>query len=78
MSVTVRLYAGVKERAGMSELTVEADSIESLKAAIAAACPPIADHLAFCRFATSDEFVGEDTTLEPGATVDLIPPVSGG
>ncbi|MEE8106898.1 MAG: MoaD/ThiS family protein [Planctomycetota bacterium] len=78
MSVTVRLYAGVKERAGRCELTVEADSIESLKAAVAAACPPIADHLAFCRFATNDEFVGEDTLLAPGATVDLIPPVSGG
>ena len=78
MSVAVRLHAGVKERAGVAELRVEAADVVALKRAVAAACPAIADQLAFCRFAFDDEFVPDDTPLPANATVDVIPPVSGG
>ena len=78
MSVAVRLYAGVRERAGVAELTVEGADVAAIRAAIAAACPAIAEQLAFCRFAVGDEFVGDDATVDDGAAVDVIPPVSGG
>jgi len=77
-AVHVRLYAGVRERAGVGELRVDAADVTALKAALAHACPPIAAQLASCRFAVADEFVGDDATLPPGCTVDVIPPVSGG
>jgi molybdopterin converting factor small subunit len=78
MSVAVRLYAGLRERAGAAELTVEGADVAAIRAAIAAACPPIAEQLAYCRFAVDDEFVGDDAAVRDGATVDVIPPVSGG
>ncbi len=78
MSVSVRLYAGVKERAGLSELSVEGGTISAVRDAVAAACPAIADQLAFCRFALNDEFVGEEASVSEQAVIDIIPPVSGG
>ncbi len=78
MSVAVRLYAGLKERAGVAELTVQGADIAALRAAIAAACPAVAEQLAYCRFAVDDEFVGDDAAVRDGATVHVIPPVSGG
>jgi len=78
MSITVRLFAGVKEKAGVPSLEVESASIGALRPALAAACPAIQPQLAPCRFALNDEFVDDDTILPDGATVDLIPPVSGG
>lgn len=78
MTVEVRLFAGVKERAGRARLSVEGSDIAAVRAALAEACPAIAGHLATCRFALHDEFVGDDTPVPAGATVDVIPPVSGG
>jgi molybdopterin converting factor small subunit len=78
MSVAVRLHAGLKERAGVAELTVRGNDVAAIRAAIAAACPPVAEQLAFCRFAVDDEFVDDETAVSEGAIVDVIPPVSGG
>ena len=78
MSVSVRLYAGIRESAGTAELFVEGGDIATVRAAIAEACPGIADRLPFCRFALKDEFVGDEAAVADGATVDVIPPVSGG
>ena len=78
MSVSVRLHAGIKERAGVGELTVEAQTVAALRAAIAAACPEIAAQLPFCRVALDDEFVDDGAPVGDGAIVDVIPPVSGG
>jgi molybdopterin converting factor small subunit len=77
-AVRVRLFANLRERAGTGELTVEGRDIAAVRDAIATACPVIAGHLRYCRFAMSDEFVEEGEAVEPGATVDVIPPVSGG
>jgi len=77
-SVHVRLYANLRERAGTRRLTVEGDSVASVRKAIATACPVIAEQLRYCRFAVNDEFVEEGEAVGPGATVDVIPPVSGG
>jgi molybdopterin converting factor small subunit len=78
VSVSVRLYAGVRERAGRARVDVEARTIADVRDALAVECPAIAPQLRFCRFAMDDEFVGEDAPVAPGAVVDVIPPVSGG
>jgi len=74
----VRLFAGLREAAGRAELEVEADCVAKLREALAEACPPLAGRLRSCRVAVRDEFVGDDAPVQDGATVDLIPPVSGG
>jgi molybdopterin converting factor subunit 1 len=78
VTVAVRLYAGVRERAGRARLDVDGKTVAAVRAALAAACPAIAPQLASCRFAVDDEFVADDAPVKPGATVDVIPPVSGG
>ena len=78
MAVTVRLYAGVKEAAGRSELSVEGASVAEVRDALAAALPVVASQLAYCRYALDDTFVSDDAAVPDGATVDVIPPVSGG
>ena len=78
MMVTARLWAGVKEAAGVAEVAVEGETIAGVRDALAAAVPAIADRLAYCRFALEDAFVADDTAVPEGATIDVIPPVSGG
>jgi len=78
MSVTARLWAGVKEAAGVGEVAVEGETIAGVRDALAAAVPAIADRLAYCRFALEDAFVADDAAVPEGATIDVIPPVSGG
>lgn len=78
MSVTLRLFAGVREAAGATELAVSGATVAQVRAAAAVACPAIAGHLDHCRFAMDDEFVADDAPVPDGATVDVIPPVSGG
>ncbi|MHC4410189.1 MAG: MoaD/ThiS family protein [Planctomycetota bacterium] len=76
--ITVRMYAGVKEKAGVASMEVAGTTIAALRDALAEACPPIAAQLGACRFALDNEFVDETTAVPDGATVDVIPPVSGG
>jgi molybdopterin converting factor subunit 1 len=79
LSLLVRLYAGVREASGRAELRIEAPrTVGELRDALARAHPAIAGRLAYCRFAVADEFVPDDAPLADGATVDVIPPVSGG
>ena len=78
MSVTARLWAGVKEAAGVAEVEVEGETIAGVRDALAAAIPAIAGRLGYCRYALDDTFVTDDTPVPKGATIDVIPPVSGG
>ena len=78
MTVAVRLHAGVRERAGVATISVEGRTVAAVRDALAAECPAIAGQLRSCRFAVDDEFVDESSPVPPGATVDVIPPVSGG
>ena len=81
MQVTVRLYAGVREKAGCGSLALdlpEGADVRAVRDALAAACPSIRDQLPFCRLALDDDFAAEGDTVAPGSKVDVIPPVSGG
>jgi molybdopterin converting factor subunit 1 len=76
MEVTVRLFAMLRERAGSPELVLELpegarvrDALESLSG-LAEGIPLV--------MAVNREYASEETALDPGDELALIPPVSGG
>lgn len=76
MQVRVRLFAGLRERAGASELELElpdgarvADALERMRA-LTDGVPVV--------MAVNHEYADVGATLHPGDEVALIPPVSGG
>ena len=82
MTVTVRLFAMLRERAGRDEIELElgdgstvADALEALKDS-----SPLGEALERMpvRAAVNREYVSDDSPLSPGDEVALIPPVSGG
>jgi molybdopterin converting factor subunit 1 len=82
MTVTVRLFAMLRERAGRDMIELElgdgstvADALEALKDS-----SPLGEALERMpvRAAVNREYVADDSPLSPGDEVALIPPVSGG
>lgn len=81
--MTVRLWAAAKDAAGRGELTLSADTLAALQAALRAECN---EHfgrvLAICSFLVDEQPVGtrraEDVVLHHGAVVDVLPPFAGG
>ena len=76
MTVTVRLFAGLRERAGWSSRELEV---------AAGACVAdvwslleLGERPAGLLYAVNRAYAAEDTPLSPGDEVALIPPVSGG
>src|SRR5579859_4938129 len=76
MVVNVRLFAGLRERAGRSELELElpagarvSDALERLSG-LTGGIPVV--------MAVNQEYAGGEQELRPGDEVALIPPVSGG
>ena len=82
MTITVRLFAMLRERAGRDSFELElgdgstvADALEALKDS-----SPLGEALERMpvRAAVNREYVADDSPLSPGDEVALIPPVSGG
>jgi MoaE-MoaD fusion protein len=74
MELTVRLFAGLRERAGAPTVTLELREGATAGDVLAAMdLPPRS-----CVVAVNREYVGEDVVIGPGDEVALIPPVSGG
>lgn len=73
MSVTVRLFAGLRERAGWSNRAVEAATVADVWAALDLGAEP-----AGLLYAVNKEYATRDRTLCDGDEVAVIPPVSGG
>jgi molybdopterin synthase catalytic subunit len=76
MTVSVRLFAGLRERAGRDVVEVDlpdgarvADALEALRE-VTAGTP--------CVMAVNRAYADEATVLRPGDELALIPPVSGG
>ena len=76
MHVSVRLFAGLRERAGVDTVDLElpdgavvADALERLSE-LTGGTPVV--------MAVNHEYAGDDSPLEPGDELALIPPVSGG
>jgi molybdopterin synthase catalytic subunit len=82
MTVTVRLFAILRERAGRDSVEIElpegatvADAFERL-----AAAPGLGELVGRMplRMAVNREYAGEGTAIAPGDELALIPPISGG
>ena len=76
MRVTVRLFAMLRERAGAREVTLELPEGACVRDAIAA-LGGVADGLPVV-MAVNREYAREDSVLDQGDELALIPPVSGG
>ena len=81
-TVTVLLFAGLRQRAGASSLEVPLEGDETtvarLREQIADRWPDLRPGLAQARVAIDQEFAGDDDIVRVGQELALIPPVSGG
>ena len=74
MRITVRLFAGLRERAGVSRLELDGvERVDDLWAKIG-----LGDEPPGLLYALNREYVARDAPLRDGDEVALIPPVSGG
>jgi len=71
--VTVRLFAGLRERAGWSRREIEAATVADVWPALG-----LGDEPGGLLYAVNKEYAERDRALAPGDEVALIPPVSGG
>ncbi|HEY8722778.1 MAG TPA: molybdenum cofactor biosynthesis protein MoaE [Gaiellaceae bacterium] len=73
MPVTVKLFAGLRERAGWSQRQVDAATVADVWRAL-----ELGDEPAGLLYAVNKEYATADRALADGDEVALIPPVSGG
>ena len=73
MPVTVRLFAGLRERAGFSQREIDAATVAEVWQAL-----ELGDEPAGLLYAVNKEYATPDQALADGDEVALIPPVSGG
>jgi MoaE-MoaD fusion protein len=73
MSVTVRIFAGLRERAGWSEREVEAATVGDVWDQLG-----LGEEPAGLLYAVNQEYADRSVALSDGDEVALIPPVSGG
>ena len=73
MRVTVKLFAGLRERAGWGERELEAASIDEVWSQLG-----LGEEPAGLLYAVNQEYADRSTALAEGDEVAIIPPVSGG
>jgi molybdopterin synthase catalytic subunit len=81
MTITVKLFAVVRERAGVAELRLDLPHRATVRAAaeaLAEKLPAIRELLPRAAFAVNREYFGHDEPLNDGDELAVIPPVSGG
>ena len=75
------LFASVAEKAGTRRLTVESqpgDTVVQVRARVLERFPQLESSLPTLLYAVNEEYVKEWEPVPAGATLALIPPVSGG
>lgn len=81
MTVTVLLFASLADRVGTRELSLPhepGDTVASVRDRLAAAHACVAEFAPTLLYAIDEEYAEEDAPVPAGATLALIPPVSGG
>jgi molybdopterin converting factor subunit 1 len=81
MRIRVKLFAIVKERAGVGELPLDlpdASNVAAAELALKEKFPAIAGFLRQAAYAVNREYVDATTALHDGDELAVIPPVSGG
>lgn len=79
--IEVLLFAGLKQRVGASSVRIDVSfptTVAGLLETLGAAYPQLGGQLSHCRVAVGQEFASDETPVEPGVEVAVIPPVSGG
>ena len=81
MTIRVRLFAILRERAGSGELALELpdrSTVGDASCALAKRLPAVEQYLSRVAFAVNQSYVDRATILCDGDELALIPPVSGG
>jgi molybdopterin converting factor subunit 1 len=81
MNIRVKLFAIVRERAGVSDLALDLADAATVAGAVAALreqFPAAGEFLGRCAFAVNQSYVPQTTVLHEGDELAVIPPVSGG
>ena len=81
MTVRVKLFSVMRERAGVSELPLELPdraTVADATAPLLQRFPALREHVARCAFAVNRAYAKPDAALHDGDELALIPPVSGG
>ncbi len=88
MQYTIKLFAGLAERIGQTEITLNITSamdgdngsctVADLKAALTSQYPEAAQAIAHSFAAVNQEYASVDNNIKPEDEIALIPPVSGG
>ena len=81
MKIRVRLFAILRDRAGVSEVWLdlpEATTVARAKEPLLERLPSLRQHIDRCAFAVNFSYVSADGLLHDGDELALIPPVSGG
>lgn len=81
MRVAVRLYAGARAAAGTATTELELPagaSVADALAALVASHPGLAAVIPACSVLMDEVRAGPGETVGPGATLDVLPPFSGG
>jgi molybdopterin converting factor subunit 1 len=81
MEIRLLFFAQLRDLAKTAETEITLDTnstIDDLLKLLPRWYPDLKDHLNVVSFAVDNEYVSKDTLLQPGCTVALIPPISGG
>lgn len=81
MTITVLLFAGVKEIVGSSSVDLQLDvgaNVADIQSEMGKKFDGLSALMTKCAFAIDDKYVDPETALVDGTTVACIPPVSGG
>lgn len=81
MNVTVLLFASVAEAAGERRIVLDAPDgarVVDIRDSLLERYPALERFAPNLMYAVNEEYAELDTAVEEGATVALIPPVSGG
>ncbi|GAA4108611.1 MoaD/ThiS family protein [Enteractinococcus coprophilus] len=75
--ITVRLFAAAADVVGTKQLNLDATTVAEIVTQLSDA-QTTADVISRCSFLVDGARATEETTLAPGATVDVLPPFAGG
>lgn len=81
VEVTVLLFASIAQKAGVRSLTVPlepGDTVARVRDRVVDRYPQLESSLPTLLYALNEEYVRESEPVPAGATLALIPPVSGG
>ena len=81
MSVTILLFASIAEKAGCRKVVLDhapGDTVATVRERLFGAHPQLRPFAPTLMYALDEEYVRENAAVPDGATLALIPPVSGG